>query len=407
MNEIVIDGLVFSGKYFERISEPAEEEIHQRIERVRCGVEPQILIDEALNVLDGLVDLKAATEVPKSNPTFMILPGKTDSEKQSIVQMLHPIMNLIDDSSGARNESSAVLQVSQQECLDFAKGQPKSKRSSASSPRRLLIMARGIKELKRVLLALKKIDVASLANKKMTVHQLERRAREYQARKMADEGPKTATLGSVRLFSGDFRTVDIGVSEGEVGCVFTDPPYDRDSIELYYESAIWAYRYLNEGSLFICYAGTLFLPEIHDALRRAGLLYVWECVTVHNGGHNVSWPTRTICGNKKILIYQKPPKAASWDVFLDTYTDGRQEQDLHPWQQCMSEAEYFIRHLVPAESMIVDPMMGSGTTLVAAINCGMNVVGVEQDPVTFAMAKKRIEDQMAQLEENSRKNEGA
>jgi DNA modification methylase len=73
----------------------------------------------------------------------------------------------------------------------------------------------------------------------------------------------------------------------------------------------------------------------------------------------------------------------------------------------MSEAEYFIRHLVPAESMIVDPMMGSGTTLVAAINCGMNVVGVEQDPVTFAMAKKRIEDQMAQLEENSRKNEGA
>jgi 16S rRNA G966 N2-methylase RsmD len=397
MKEIVIDGLVFSGKYFERMSEPAGEAIRQRVERVRCGVEPQILIDEDLNVLDGWVDLQAAIEVSKCNPTFMIVPGRSDLQKQSIVQMLHPVVKPVCDSSITTNESSAIAQVSQEECLEYAARQPKSKRSAAPPAERLLIVARGTKELKRVLEALKKIDSTSLPNKKLTVHQLERKAREHQARQLAAKGPRDVTLGTVRLFSGDFRTVDMGVGENEVGCVFTDPPYDRDSIGLYYESALWAYHFLKPGGLYIAYTGTLYLPEIHDALRRAGLVYVWECVTIHNGGHNVSWPTRTICGHKKILIYQKPPKVASWQAFLDTYTEGRQEQDLHPWQQCLAEAEYFLRHLVAPGSLVVDMFMGSGSTIVASINGGMNAIGIEQDPVTFETAKKRIEDHFASL----------
>jgi DNA modification methylase len=396
MKEMVFGGCVFSRKYFEG-DEPSTAIVQQRIEQVRCGVEPQILIDEDLNVLDGLVDLRAAIEVPRCNPTFMILPGRSELQKQAIVQMLHPVAKSAPDSPAMPKESSAVVQVSQQDCLDFAARHPISKRSAASPAQRLLIVARGIKELMRVLDALKKIDSTSLPNKKMTVHQLERKTREYQARQLAAKGPRDITLGKVRLFSGDFRTVDTGLNGNEVECVFTDPPYDRESIELYYESGLWSRRFLKPGGLYVAYTGTLYMPEIHEALRRAGLVYVWEAVIVHNGGHKVSWPTRTICGHKKILIYQKPPKGASWKVFLDTYTQGRQEQDLHPWQQCRAEAEYFIHHLVKPGSLVADMFMGSGTTIVAAINCGMNAIGIEKDPVTYEVAQRRIEDHLNSL----------
>jgi DNA modification methylase len=50
--------------------------------------------------------------------------------------------------------------------------------------------------------------------------------------------------------------------------------------------------------------------------------------------------------------------------------------------------------------------MGSGTTIVAAINCGMKAIGMEQDPVTFETAKKRIEEHLTSLQQNI-KNEGA
>ncbi|MDX2199017.1 MAG: DNA methyltransferase [Phycisphaerae bacterium] len=40
---------------------------------------------------------------------------------------------------------------------------------------------------------------------------------------------------------------------------------------------------------------------------------------------------------------------------------------------------------------ILDPFLGSGTTGVAAILAGKRFVGIEQDPVYFAYAFKRIE----------------
>ena len=40
--------------------------------------------------------------------------------------------------------------------------------------------------------------------------------------------------------------------------------------------------------------------------------------------------------------------------------------------------------------IILDPFMGTGTTMVAASRCGRNSIGVEIDPTYFAMAEQRI-----------------
>ena len=46
---------------------------------------------------------------------------------------------------------------------------------------------------------------------------------------------------------------------------------------------------------------------------------------------------------------------------------------------------------LPPNSLILDPYMGSGTTLIAALAEGHRAIGVEIDPRYCAIARRRIE----------------
>jgi hypothetical protein len=120
MNEIVLDDLTFSVKFYETVGEPTQEEVRQRTERVRCGMEPQVLIDEDLNVLDGLADLRAASEVPRSSPAFMILPGRSEEQKQALVQSLQSINKPVVAPPENIDEEFAAVHLSHEECLAYA-----------------------------------------------------------------------------------------------------------------------------------------------------------------------------------------------------------------------------------------------------------------------------------------------
>lgn len=48
---------------------------------------------------------------------------------------------------------------------------------------------------------------------------------------------------------------------------------------------------------------------------------------------------------------------------------------------------------------IFDPFLGSGTTLVAAINTGRNAIGIERDPEYANIARERIEKSVAAVSE--------
>lgn len=49
-----------------------------------------------------------------------------------------------------------------------------------------------------------------------------------------------------------------------------------------------------------------------------------------------------------------------------------------------------------ADGLVLDPFMGSGTAGVAAVQVQRSFIGIEKDPVYFAMACKRIEDAQRQ-----------
>lgn len=67
----------------------------------------------------------------------------------------------------------------------------------------------------------------------------------------------------------------------------------------------------------------------------------------------------------------------------------REPQWFHPFPARMpvSIAEYLIDALTRREAIILDPMMGSGTTLIAAKRLGRTGIGIDRDPLAVRIAR--------------------
>jgi DNA modification methylase len=69
----------------------------------------------------------------------------------------------------------------------------------------------------------------------------------------------------------------------------------------------------------------------------------------------------------------------------------------HPTQKPVALMEWCLGFLLNAES-ILDPFMGSGTTLVACAKLGRKGIGIELDPDYFDIACKRVEQAYSKLD---------
>jgi site-specific DNA-methyltransferase (adenine-specific)/modification methylase len=68
---------------------------------------------------------------------------------------------------------------------------------------------------------------------------------------------------------------------------------------------------------------------------------------------------------------------------------------VHPTQKPIAVMEWCLGFLPDAHT-ILDPFMGSGTTIVACQKLGRAGIGIEIDPEYFAIACKRVDEAMRQ-----------
>jgi len=66
------------------------------------------------------------------------------------------------------------------------------------------------------------------------------------------------------------------------------------------------------------------------------------------------------------------------------------ERGLHPTQKPVALFEYMIRTYTQPGQTVLDNTAGSGTTAIAAMNCGRDWVCIERDPEYAAKAIERI-----------------
>jgi site-specific DNA-methyltransferase (adenine-specific) len=92
---------------------------------------------------------------------------------------------------------------------------------------------------------------------------------------------------------------------------------------------------------------------------------------------------------KAVLWFVKGTRDERTIVVNDVMSGG-QEKSHHPWQQSLSEAEYWIEKLCPIDGIVCDPFLGSGTTAVAAKRLKRKWIGIEIDTETAKIASGRI-----------------
>lgn len=84
--------------------------------------------------------------------------------------------------------------------------------------------------------------------------------------------------------------------------------------------------------------------------------------------------------------------------FRSFWTDvtGASTRSGHPAPFPVKLAERLIRMFSFAGDTVLDPFLGTGSTVVGAVNSGRNSIGVEIEPRYLDLAKKQIEDATGQ-----------
>ena len=140
----------------------------------------------------------------------------------------------------------------------------------------------------------------------------------------------------------------------------------------------------------------------------------WPANLIHDGSDEVVglFPAeaRSSCGGGKD---QKPPDgnvySGGWgqhDGSASQYFDSgsaarffytakatRAERQgvTHPTVKPLDLMAYLCRLVTPPGGTVLDPFMGSGTTIKAALSEGFNAIGIERDPAYFEMAQHRMD----------------
>jgi hypothetical protein len=239
----------------------------------------------------------------------------------------------------------------------------------------------------------------------LTVAQLREALKEEMRRRFAEGADDAALPELTQVHEADFEEFLPTLPDESVPLIFTDPPYDEESIPLYAKLAEQAARILVPGGSLIAYAGHHALPQLLPEMSRH-LRYWWILSLTHHGPAARLPGKWVFVGWKPVLWFVKGGRRCKTYVadVLPTAPPDKVLHDhakLHSWEQGLTEAEYVVRQLTTAGEWVLDPMCGSGTTVLAAARLGRLGIGVEKDPARARVARKRLQDAFPQSAEQA------
>jgi DNA modification methylase len=243
-------------------------------------------------------------------------------------------------------------------------------------------------------------------SKKISVNKAYRRLEKEKAKKillnkLKEEKPKLEIPDTFKLILGDFSVTaeENLIPNNSIDLIFTDPPYSTDSIHIYTELASLANRVLKPGGSIVTYIGQHNLPEILNIFNSNDLQFWWPIAVKHNGATKAFHQRKVFVLWKPLLWFVKGDKlseaypiTAINDYLYDHVESKPPEKILHPWEKSTEEAIHVIKKLTTENQIVFDPLMGSGTTGIAALDLNRQFIGIEKDKEKFLVAKSRIEE---------------
>lgn len=199
------------------------------------------------------------------------------------------------------------------------------------------------------------------------------------------------------ILLGDFRELAADLDNDSVDLIFTDPPYDRDSLPLYAAASTQAVRVLRPGGSLLMYGGQYIELDILKCVVDAGMRHWWTIACQHVGGtHARMTEYGVIVDWKPIFWFVKGTRGDKHTFVHDLFEVQQAEKDAHDWQQAVGTASYFIENLTPRDGLVVDFFCGGGTTLLAADRLKRRWKSYEINPESRLIALQRIASDRAQ-----------
>lgn len=220
--------------------------------------------------------------------------------------------------------------------------------------------------------------------------QLKLQKKRQQLQEQADALPLINKDG-INLLQGDFIELSKEITDESVDLIFTDPPYDKQSLPIYEDLARLAQRVLKPGGSLIAYTGNYCHLEAADKIRNNSTLrYLAELVVQHTGPTQAMHLEKIFVEHKSLLWFVKGNRSNAPEYIGTLIRSEPPDKTGHDWAQSPAEAEEVISRITGKNEVVFDPMMGSGTTGVAAIELNRQFVGIEIDSEVFKRAQFRI-----------------
>lgn len=185
---------------------------------------------------------------------------------------------------------------------------------------------------------------------------------------------------SVTIYHGDCREIMAELPDESVDFIFTDPPYPKEFDFVWDYLAEASPRLLRPGKSLLTYLGHYQLPRVIDVMTTGGLRFHWICSQRNHGSNPRMFGSRVLVSFKPVLWFTK-----GWiergplmsDELAYASAGMAERKDLHEWAQPPSH--WPIKRLTNPGELVLDPFLGSGTTLRAAKDLGRKAIGIEID----------------------------
>ena len=236
----------------------------------------------------------------------------------------------------------------------------------------------------------------------------------------------TSECGTVTLYCGDCLEILPTLAPGSVDAVVTDPPYSSEthsgarsivptgkaSMRGFAETASRAtvdfLAMTEEGaaSLFVrlvevsrrWVVATVDWHHLRAIETALGDRFIRAGVWVKTDSAPQFTGDRPGTGWESIAIAHRTGKK-QWNGggTCATWVTRQNRHGEHPTQKPLWLIEDFVEKFSNTDETILDPFMGSGTTGVACVRLGRKFIGIELEPKYFAIAKRRIRDELKRV----------
>lgn len=215
-----------------------------------------------------------------------------------------------------------------------------------------------------------------------------------------------------RLIQGDSRNVLKKLSDNSVDCIITDPPYgvefdtayrkekpenigsfkyDNSQIFLYFPAILFELkRILKSNSAFYSFCRWDVIDHFKPLIERAFTiknLLIWVKNNWSMGDLEGAYASQYECCFYSVL--GKPQLNGARDTDILTFDRVSNARLLHSAQKPVDLIKFLIEKSTRKGDIILDPFLGSGTTMVACQQLQRSCIGIEIDPRYVEVTKKR------------------